>query len=191
MKTSPWFSASFLAFAAVLPLSLVLSSGVSAQAAETTPAAPGGAAAIAAPKVENGYLKLGFEQLAAYPFTPPPFDPAADPKAVPPTGEEQIPALVKSWNGKKAIISGYMVPVKMDKGLVTEFLLMRNTMACCFGTVPNMNEWVVVKMKTGVQPMMDVPVEFYGQLKVGAMFENGYMTGLYELEGEKMGAVQG
>ena len=153
--------------------------------------APAANAPIAAPQVENGYLKLGFDQLAAYNFTPPPFDPVADPKATPPTGEEQIPAIVKGWNGKKAIVTGYMVPVKMDKGLVTEFLLMRNTMACCFGTVPNMNEWVVVKMKNGVQPMMDVPVAFYGKLKVGAMFENGYMTGLYELEGEKMGEVQG
>lgn len=143
------------------------------------------------PAVENGYLKLGFEQLASYAFNPPPFDPAADPKAIPPTGEEQIPAMVKSWNGKKAVITGYMVPVKMDKGLVTEFLLMRNTMACCFGTVPNLNEWVVVKMKKGVPPLMDVPVAFYGNLKVGAMFENGYMTGLYELDGEKMGEVQG
>ena len=78
----------------------------------------------------------------------------------------------------------------MEKGLVTEFLLMRNTMACCYGSVPNMNEWVIVKMKKGVAPLMDVPVQFYGQLKVGAMFENGYMTGLYELEGEKMGEVQ-
>jgi hypothetical protein len=38
---------------------------------------------------------------------------------------------------------------------------------------------------------MDVPISFYGELKVGAMFENGYMTGLYELEGERMGEVQG
>ena len=53
-------------------------------------------------------------------------------------------------------------PDKMEKGLVVEFLLMRNTLACCFGTVPNMNEWVIVKMKKGVQPMMDVPVAFYG-----------------------------
>lgn len=157
--------------------------------AATTPTSP--AAAPVAPAVENGYLKLGFEQLASYQFNPPPFDPAANPNDKPPTGEEQIPAMVKSWNGKKAVITGYMVPVKMDKGLVTEFLLMRNTMACCFGTVPNMNEWVVVKMKKGVQPMMDVPVEFFGELKVGAMFENGYMTGLYELEGEKMGEAQG
>ena len=139
----------------------------------------------------QGYLKLGFEQLASYAFNPPAFDPAAAPAAKPPTGEEQIPAAVKSWNGKKAVVTGFMVPVKMEKGLVTEFLLMRNTMACCFGGVPNMNEWVIVKMKKGVQPMMDLPISFYGQLKVGAMFENGYMTGLYELEGERMGEVQG
>ncbi|HUR59850.1 MAG TPA: DUF3299 domain-containing protein [Opitutaceae bacterium] len=162
-----------------------------ALAAETAAAAPKPAAGVAAPQVENGYLKLGFEQLASYTFNPPNFDPAADVNAKPPTGEEQIPSQVKSWNGKKAVITGYMVPVKMDKGLVTEFLLMRNTMACCFGTVPNMNEWVIVKMKKGVQPMMDLPVSFYGELKVGAMFENGYMTGLYELEGERMGEVQG
>ncbi len=149
------------------------------------------ATAVATPQLENGYLKLGFDQLASYQFNPPPFDPAANPTAKPPTGEEQIPSAVKGWNGKKAVIIGYMVPVKMDKGLVTEFLLMRNTMSCCFGAVPNMNEWVVVKMKKGVQPLMDVPVAFYGELKVGAMFENGYMTGLYELEGEKMGEVQG
>lgn len=183
MKTSR-FILSVLAPVIVLPLAALAADS----AAPEKPAAP--AAPLAAPAVENGYLKLGFEQLASYAFTPPPFDPAADPKAKPPTGEEQIPAMVKSWNGKKAVVTGYMVPVKMDKGLVTEFLLMRNTMACCFGTVPNMNEWVVVKMKKGVQPMMDVPVAFYGELKVGAMFENGYMTGLYELDGEKMGEVQ-
>ena len=157
-------------------------------AADAVPAAP---AAPMSAELDKGYLKLGFEQLASYNFTPPAFDPAAEPTAKPPTGEEQIPANVKGWNGKKAVITGFMVPVKMEKGLVTEFLLMRNTMACCYGAVPNMNEWVIVKMKKGVAPMMDVPVQFYGELKVGAMFENGYMTGLYELEGERMGEVQG
>jgi hypothetical protein len=150
------------------------------------------AGAMPAPSVENGYLKLGFEQLASYTFTPPTFEPTADPKAKPAaTGEEQIPPAVKAWSGKKAAITGYMVPVKMEKGLVTELLLMRNTMACCYGSVPNMNEWVIVKMMKGVPPLMDVPVAFYGELKVGAMFENGYMTGLYELEADRMEAVQG
>jgi hypothetical protein len=194
MKTARLFSWSFVLGtlgAAVTAMAVdpapAANGGAPASAASATPAAP----AAPAPQVENGYLKLGFEQLASYTFNPPAFDPTANPNVKPPTGEEQIPAIVKSWNGKKAIIVGYMVPVKMEKGLVTEFLLMRNTMACCFGSVPNMNEWVIVKMKKGVQPMMDVPVAFYGELKVGAMFENGYMTGLYELEGEKMGEVQG
>lgn len=192
MKLSRCFPRALVVGTIALAVALNAADNVSGDKS-AAPGAPASAtpAPLTAPAVENGYLKLGFEQLASYPFTPPPFDPAADPKAKPPTGEEQIPAMVKSWNGKKAMITGYMVPVKMDKGLVTEFLLMRNTMACCFGTVPNMNEWVIVKMKKGVQPMMDVPVAFYGELKVGAMFENGYMTGLYELEGEKMGEVQG
>jgi hypothetical protein len=176
-------------------LSLLLAGAVArAQdaAAPKTEAPKADAPLVAPTKDEKGYLKLGFEQLASYSFVPPAFDPAANPNAKPPTGEEQIPPMVKSWNGQKAVVTGYMVPVKMEKGLVTEFLLMRNTMACCFGTVPNMNEWVIVKMKKGgVQPMMDVPVQFFGEIKVGAMFENGYMTGLYELECERMGEVQG
>jgi hypothetical protein len=184
MKLSRRLSRALSAVLLALPL-VVAAAESTAEDKAATPAS------VPPPQVENGYLKLGFEQLASYTFNPPAFDPTADPKAKPPTGEEQIPPVVKSWNGKKAMITGYMVPVKMDKGLVTEFLLMRNTMACCFGTVPNMNEWVIVKMKKGVQPMMDVPVAFYGELKVGAMFENGYMTGLYELEGERMGEVQG
>jgi hypothetical protein len=143
-----------------------------------------------APEISDGYLKLGFDRLAAYKFNPPAFDPAANPGAKPPTGEEQIPDEVKQWSGKKAIVVGFMLPVKMENGLVTEFLLVKDPMMCCYGQVPNMNEWVVVKMKQGVKPMMDLPISFYGQLKVGAMFENGYMTGIYLLEGEKMGEVQ-
>ena len=98
---------------------------------------------------------------------------------------------MKAWNGKKAIVTGFMLPVKMDNGLVTEFLLVKDPMMCCYGTVPNMNEWVVVKMAKGVRPLMDVPISFYGELKIGATFENGYMTGIYQLEGEKMGEVKG
>ena len=97
--------------------------------------------------LENGYLKLGFDQLASF-FSPPAFDAAAK-KTPLPTGEEQIPAAVKEWNGKKADVTGFMVPVKMEKGLATEFLVMRNTIACCYGCMPDMTEWVIVKMKKG------------------------------------------
>jgi hypothetical protein len=165
-------------------------SGVSSAADAAIESGPA-AVAIKSPDIdEHGYLKLGFEQLAGFTFVPPQFDPTADPKIAPPTGEEQIPAVVKSWSGRKAVIVGYMLPVKMEKGLVTEFLLMRNTQSCCYGAVPNLNEWIVVKMKKGVQPMMDVPVAFYGEFKVGTIFENGYISGLYQLAGERMVPVQ-
>lgn len=140
--------------------------------------------------VDGGYLKVGFEVLAGYKFEAPPFDPDAPVTATPATGEEQIPAEIKALNGKPALVTGYMMPVRMENGLVTEFLLVRDPAMCCYGTVPDMNEWIVVKMKPGVRPLMDVPVSFYGKLQVGAMFENGYPTGIYLLEGEKMGAVQ-
>ncbi|HYP16889.1 MAG TPA: DUF3299 domain-containing protein [Opitutus sp.] len=149
-------------------------------------AGPSSAAEIATPEVENGYLRLGFDRLSAFTFVAPPFDAAADPKAPLPTGEEQIPEVVKTWSGKKAIVTGFMLPTRLEEGLVTEFLLVKDAMMCCYGVVPNMNEWVVVKLKKGVRPLLDVPVSFQGDFKVGALFENGYMTGIYSLEAEKL-----
>ena len=164
-------------------------SGAAAEGAALSlqPPAPAAAVTQGSPELVDGYLKLGFDRLSAFAFTPPTFDPAADPKATPPTGEEQIPAEVKGWSGRKAVVTGFMLPVRMENGLVTEFLLLKSPMMCCYGTVPNMNEWVIVKMPKGVKVLMDVPISFYGRLKVGATFESGYMTGIYQLEGEKMG----
>jgi hypothetical protein len=141
---------------------------------------------VPAPEVENGYLRLGFDKLGSYKFVAPAFDPAADPNKQLPTGEEQIPAYVKAWNGHKAIVTGFMLPTKMANGLVTEFLLVKDPMMCCYGVVPAMNEWVVVRMPKGTKPLMDVPISFYGELKIGAIFENGYLSGIYLLDGEKM-----
>ena len=98
--------------------------------------------------------------------------------------------MVKSWNGKKAIVTGFMLPTKIDNGKTTEFLLMANQMACCFGTVPNMNDWVVVRVPQGTAVVQDVPISFKGIFKVGAMFENRYMTGIYELDSDGVGEVR-
>lgn len=137
------------------------------------------------PEVVDGYLKVGFDRLGAFPFIT--RDPADNPGAPADTGESQIPAVIKKLNGKKVIVTGFMLPVKMDNGIMTEFLLMRDRSMCCYGFVPAVNQWIVVTMaKGGVQPVMDVPVSFRGTLHVGAMFENGYMTAIYALDGEKM-----
>ena len=143
-----------------------------------------------APAVDNGYLKLGFDRLSGFKFVAPNYDPITDANKPPPTGEDQIPEKVKEFSGKKAVITGFMLPTKLDNGKATEFLIMANQMACCFGTVPNMNDWVVVHMPQGVEVVQDIPISFYGKLKVGAMYENGYMTGIYEMQADKMGEVK-
>ncbi len=142
--------------------------------------------AAAAPEMDGDYLKTGFDVLAGYKFVAPPMDPVLSAGGVRPTGEEQIPAEVKALNGRKVVIQGYMIPVKMEGGLVTEFIVVSDPLVCCYGNVPEMNEWIVVKMTKGVQPLQDVPLSFYGKLKVGAMFENDFMVGIYYLDGDRM-----
>jgi hypothetical protein len=144
---------------------------------------------IPAPELDGGYLKLGFDRLSSYKFVAPEYDPLANPKAAPPTGEEQIPPTVKSWSGKKAVVTGFMLPTKLEGGKAVEFLLMANQMACCYGTVPNMNDWVIVKIPKGVPVIQDVPISFRGMFRVSATFESGYMTGIYELDAEGPGLV--
>jgi hypothetical protein len=144
---------------------------------------------IPAPEMDGAYLKLGFDKLSSYKFVAPEYDPLANPKAAPPTGEEQIPPTVKSWSGRKAVLTGFMLPTKLEGGKAVEFLLMANQMACCYGTVPNMNDWVIVKIPKGVPIIQDVPISFRGMFRVSATFESGYMTGIYELDAEGPGQV--
>lgn len=103
----------------------------------------------------------------------------------------RIPPEVQALEGKRVSISGYMLPVNFDeKGFVKEFLIIRSPMVCCYGVAPRLNEWVVVKMDPKAKkivPMMDVPLDFYGTLHVGEKYEGGVFTGLYRLEGEKIG----
>ena len=80
-----------------------------------------------------------------------------------------------------------MLPLKMEKGRVTEFLIMRDQSMCCYGTIPKINEWVSVKMKEkGAKPVMEQIVTMFGKLRVGEIREDGYLVGIYEMEGYRM-----
>ena len=137
------------------------------------------------------YQKVGFDRLASYTFTPPEPD-STTPNAPPPSGANQIPDKIKALDQQKVAVTGFMLPVKMDGGLVKEFLLVKDPMMCCYGIMPKINEWVVVRMVgKGVKPLMDIPITFDGKLRVGEMYENGYLTGVYLLEGDKMAEVKG
>ena len=148
-------------------------------------------AAPATPAAQN-YERVGFDKLASFAFNPPSYDAAAPDAKPAPKQDDQIPDRIKGYNEKKVAVTGFMLPVKMDGGLVKEFLLVKDPMLCCYGVMPKLNEWVVVKMTgPGVKPLMDIPITFEGKLKVGEMIENGYLTGIYLLEGERMEETKG
>src|SRR5262245_27959885 len=102
-----------------------------------------------------------------------------------------IPSKVKAYDKKRVALKGFMLPLKVEGGLVTEMLIMKDQSMCCYGTVPKIHEWVSIKMtEKGVKPLMDQPVTLFGKLHVGEMRENGYLTGIYRMDGEKMAAPE-
>jgi hypothetical protein len=137
----------------------------------------------------EGYLDVGFETLGGYAFkltkaqaTAVGAGDAAALAAV----NAQIPDLIRQLDGKKVMVTGFMLPMKMEGTLTTEFLLVANSMLCCYGVVPPMNQWITVKMtKRGVKPEQDVPMQVFGTLRVKTRVENGALAAIYHLEADR------
>lgn len=148
-------------------------------------AAPPGAPDLAKIQVDGKpALVLGFDQLAAFPYVVE----AAPPGATKPVSpRDQIPAWLHACNGQRVTITGFLIPITIDNFRTRQFVIVRSPATCCYGIAPNINEFVLVTMKNeGVTPTMDVPVTIVGTLKVGEAYENGYLVGIYQVDGEKL-----
>lgn len=139
----------------------------------------------------NGFLSVGFEKLSTFNYIVPE-DTPGESKTPPKEQPDQIPASVRALNQKSISLKGYMLPLKVEGGLVTELLIMKDQSMCCFGSVPKINEWVSVKMVgKGIKAVMDQPVTLFGKLFVGEIRENGYLVGIYRMDGERLGEMDG
>ena len=134
------------------------------------------------------YTLVGFDRLASFAYEVPD-DPITEPKAKAIIDKNIIPKTVRVFDKKKIALKGYMLPLKVEDGKITELLILRDQSMCCYGAVPKINEWVSVRMPKGkgVKPIMDVPVTIFGILKVGEVLENGYLVGIYEMDGDRLG----
>lgn len=152
-------------------------------AVPASPAVTAPPAAVAEPAAVGEYQVLGFDKLAGFNYAVPEYAGTNKP-AAPDTN--QIPATIKAFDGRPVALKGFMLPLKVEQGKVTEMLLMRDQSMCCFGSVPKINEFVTVKMVGGgTKAVMDQAVTLYGRLRVGEFMENGYLLGIYQLDGEK------
>jgi hypothetical protein len=124
-------------------------------------------------------LVLGFDVLASFPYD------------LPETGTSSVPARIPEaihrLNGRRSVITGFMVPLQLEEGRARRFVLVRNQSSCCYGVAPALNEYVLVTMDgVGTRPVMDTPVRVTGKLRVGETYEEGMLVGLYQFQGESV-----
>ncbi|MDB6116190.1 MAG: hypothetical protein JWQ62_3135 [Lacunisphaera sp.] len=130
----------------------------------------------------DGSWNVSFGQLASYKLEAPPTGTVAKPGSV-----ERIPEPLRKLDGQRVRLSGFMLPVKVEGGLATEFLIVRNPLVCCYGMMPAPNEWVCVKAPgKGVPMQMDTPLQFSGTLHVGEIYENDFFVGVYRLDADNV-----
>lgn len=161
-----------------------------APVAEAKPAPASSSPAVAAKSATTPApgdpMALGFDKLASFVYEMPD-ETLGKPETAKTNTVSQIPKNIQALNQQKVALKGFMLPLKVEGGLVTELLLMKDQSMCCYGAVPKITEWVSVKMlKEGVKPVMDQPVTLHGQLKVGEIRENGFLVGIYAMDGERM-----
>jgi len=169
--------------------SLSTSVGPSSSETNVPPAAP--RRLLPEVTVSNGekYTNISFVQLASFPFevTPEMADANSDPATASARTRAQLPDAIKALNEKAVALTGFMLPTRTQDGLASEFLLLRNQSACCYGTMPRINEWVIVEASgKGVKPVMDVPVTALGTFHVGEQRDNGHLLGIYRLDCDRL-----
>jgi hypothetical protein len=136
----------------------------------------------------DGYLRVGFDVLGSFDFKAPDGDAGPVSAAVIKQSMAQVPGRILKLDGNRVMVTGYMLPVRMEGSRTTEFLLVSSPMLCCFGMVPRINDWVVVRMRgAGTPVQMDSPVQFCGRLHVHELVQDGLLGGIYLLDGDKMG----
>ncbi|MGA1236077.1 MAG: DUF3299 domain-containing protein [Limisphaerales bacterium] len=126
---------------------------------------------------------VGFDRLSGYNYEAR----AAELASTGATNSSAIPQALLALNGQEVAIRGFMLPLKFEGGLVTELLLMRDQSMCCFGVVPNINDWVAVTLPPpGVKAILDQPVILFGTLEVGEEFDQNILSSIYRMQGEEM-----
>jgi hypothetical protein len=134
------------------------------------------------------YVQIGFDKLAGFPLRLRwvMVDPVRIKGVQKMIGD--VPPEIKSLDQSKIAVRGFMLPLKLEDGKVTEFFLLRTQARCCYGLPIQMNELLTVHMDgPGVKSIMDQPITIYGRLHIGESHDAaGVLTSIYSLDGDKM-----
>lgn len=137
------------------------------------------------------YRSLTFETLTSFVIREPNWEKLEDPAYIATLNlDEDIPPQIKALNGEKIEIGGFMLPLEGEDDNLQSFVLLENQLACCFGAIPLLNEWIFVEVpkRKRIRSHQDEPIVLYGTLRVGAEFEDGMLNGIYHLNLDRLEA---
>jgi hypothetical protein len=136
--------------------------------------------------VHDGFVQLGWDRLSGFKFDVYEFYSETNSGRAALKSDDTIPADVKSYDGRKVAITGFVLPLRIRRQLVTEFLLLRDQGTCCFGAQAQINHFIRVKLPGGFRYEAPMPVTVSGTLRVGESYVQGYLTGIYQMAAEQV-----
>lgn len=100
--------------------------------------------------------------------------------------QPEVPRKILDLDRTRVAVSGFMMPMRLDEEGITDFVLVKNQLLCCYGQSPALNEWIYVTMDHPVPVTMDVPITVAGVLEVGADKHEEQILSLYRMAGQEM-----
>jgi len=118
---------------------------------------------------------LPFDELSAWPYE---------------DGLKGMPKRVKELDGKKVLMTGFMLPIDEVQN-IKEFLLVQSLWSCCYGQPPDINGIVrCVMPKDKRTDYFFDPLKIIGTFKVEATVMDGYCVDIYQLHIESIEAIR-
>ena len=134
----------------------------------------------------TGLLPLSFDTLSAFPYQVRLSDPEPGTQRQVLVTDDVIPEVIRALDGRRILIAGYVAPLRTQGRGLTQFLLARDPLSCCFGPSPQMNHWIQVTLpRTEQRFRMFQAVTVVGTLSVGELERNGSLQSIYRLAGER------
>lgn len=98
----------------------------------------------------------------------------------------KLPENVTRWNGKRVRATGFINPGRQVKD-ISKFLLVKDRLSCCFGTTPQLNHYIDVKLKKGLTTHYSTdPITIEGVIIVDDRWDGDWPLGLYWMENVKV-----
>ena len=132
--------------------------------------------------VSDELVVVNFDDLSDFDYEPPTIDEIESGVERP----QQIPDEILALDKRQVEVEGYMIPMDVEDGEVLTFILSRTLAGCCFGDMPNILEWVDVRMVAGetADYVPYAPVLVTGRLYVGESVDEYGITSVYRMTAE-------